>query len=55
MESSSSVPELSTQEARAYKIKGRTMKLEEWQLRIQTKNPVDFTSLEHHGCKIRGY
>jgi hypothetical protein len=64
MASSISVPESSmqevvlestTQDAPAYEIKGRTMSLEEWELRIQTENLVDFTSLEHHGCNIRSY
>jgi len=41
------VPESTTQEAPAYEIKGRTMSLEEWDLKIQTENPVDFTSLAH--------
>jgi hypothetical protein len=47
--------ESSSQEAPAYKITGRTMELEEWDLRIQTENPVDFESLKYHGCDIRGY
>jgi len=53
----SSVLEMSSsmQEAPAYEIKGRTMKLEEWDLKIQTENPVDFISLAHHGCDIRSY
>jgi len=57
MASSSLVPETSTsiQEAPAYEIKGRTMKLEEWDMKIQTENPMDFTSLAHHGCDIRNY
>jgi hypothetical protein len=65
MASSSSVPESSMQQEEipkstmqdepAYEIKGRTMSLEEWDLKIQTKNPVDFTSLEYHGCDIRSY
>jgi len=57
MASSSSVPETSTsmQEAPAYEIKGWTMSLEEWDLKIQTENPVDFISLAHHGCDIRSY
>jgi hypothetical protein len=58
MASSSSVPESSMQQEEipkstmqdelAYEIKGRTMSLEEWDLKIQTENPVDFTSLEYH-------
>jgi hypothetical protein len=57
MASSSSVPETSSsmQEAPAYEIKGRTMSLEEWELRIQTEYPVDFDSLAYHGCDIRSY
>jgi hypothetical protein len=43
------------QEAPAYEIKGRTMSLEEWELNVQVENPVDFTSLAHHGCNIRKY
>jgi len=31
------------------------MKLQERQLRIQVENPVDFTSLTHHGCNIQEY
>jgi len=31
------------------------MKLEEWDIKIQTENPVDFISLAHHGCDIRSY
>jgi len=49
------VPESTTQDASAYEIKGRTMSLKEWEMRIQTENPVDFTPLEHHGCNIRSY
>jgi len=33
-------------------IKGRTMKLEGWQLTVQVENPVDFISLAHHGCEL---
>jgi hypothetical protein len=57
MASSSSVPETSSsmQEAPAYEIKGKTMSLEEREPRIQTENPVDFTSLAYHGCDIRSY
>jgi hypothetical protein len=49
------VPESTTQNEPAYEIKGRTMSLEEWELRIQTENPVDFDSLAYHGCDIRSY
>jgi hypothetical protein len=45
-------PESSSQEAPAYEIKGRTMSVEEWDLTIQTENPVDFESLAYHGCDI---
>jgi hypothetical protein len=31
------------------------MALEEWDLNIQTENPVDFESLAFHGCDIRSY
>jgi len=55
MASSSSVLESTTQEAPAYEIKGRTMSLKELDLKIQTENLVDFTSLAHHGCDIRSY
>jgi hypothetical protein len=48
-------PESTSQEAPAYEIKGRTMELEEWDLRIPTENPVDFESLKYHGCDIKGY
>jgi hypothetical protein len=55
MTSSSSVPETAMQETPAYEIRGRTMSLEEWELKIKTENPVDFTSLVHHGCDIRSF
>jgi hypothetical protein len=58
MASSSShqdIPESTSQEAHAYEIKGRTMALEEWQLKVQIENPVDFESLAFHGCWIRSY
>jgi hypothetical protein len=48
-------PESSSQEAPAYEIKGRTMSLEEWELKIQTENLVDFESLAFHGCDIKSY
>jgi hypothetical protein len=58
-ESSSSMqvenPESTTQGKPAYEIKGRTMSLEERELKIQIKNPVDFNSLAYHGCDIRSY
>jgi len=34
----------------AYQIRGRTMRLEEWELTVQVESPVDFLSLAHHGC-----
>jgi len=43
------------QEAPAYEIKGRTMELEEWQLKVQVENPVDFVSLARHGCDLSSY
>ncbi len=43
------------QERVAYELKGETMSLKEWQLKIQTENPVDFESLAFHGCDIKGY
>jgi hypothetical protein len=57
MASSSSVPKTSSsmQEAPTYEIKGRTMSLEEWELRIQIENPMDFDFLAYHGCDIRSY
>jgi hypothetical protein len=39
----------------AYQIKGRTMKLEEWELTVQVENPVDFISFAHHGCELRNF
>ena len=54
MASSSSVSESSMQETPAYDIRGRTS-LEEWDLNVQVENPVDFTSLAHHGCDIKKY
>jgi len=39
----------------AYQIKGRTMKLEEWELTVQVENPVDFISLTHHCCELRDF
>jgi hypothetical protein len=48
-------PESTTHNEPAYEIKGRTMSLEEWDLKIQTENPVDFTSLAYHGCDIISY
>jgi len=55
MASSCSVSESTTQNKPAYEIKERTMALEEWELKIQTANPVDFESLAYHGCDIKGY
>jgi hypothetical protein len=55
MASSSSALETNMQEAPAYEIWGRTMSLEEWELNVQTENPVDFISLAYHGCDIRSY
>jgi len=66
MASSSSVPESGNQDQQlvqqqdqlkraAYVISGSTVKLQERQLRIQVENPVDFTSLTHHGCNIQEY
>lgn len=49
------VPESLVQDTPAYEIKGRTMSLEEWDLNVQTENPVDFVSLAHHGCDLRRY
>jgi len=43
------------QETPAYEIKGRTMSLEEWELTVQVKRPIDFTSLSFHGCNIQEY
>ena len=39
----------------AYQIKRRTMKLEEDDLFILVKNPVDFESLNHHGIDLSNY
>jgi len=36
-------------------IKGRSMKLEEWQLTVQVENPVDFVSLVRHDCDLSSY
>jgi len=36
-------------------IKGRSMKLEEWQLTVQVENPVDFVSLARHDCDLSSY
>jgi hypothetical protein len=43
------------QEKPAYEIRGRTMSLEEWELNVQVKNPIDFISLAHHGCELKAY
>jgi len=45
----------STQETPAYEIKGRTMALKEWDLIVQIKSSVDFTSLVYHGCNIKEF
>jgi len=57
MASSSSKQETSMQIAtgESLQIKGRTVKLEEWQLTVQVENPVDFLSLAHHVCDLRTY
>ncbi|RHN74568.1 hypothetical protein MtrunA17_Chr2g0311801 [Medicago truncatula] len=59
MTSSSSAPESSSNMQQEvvpiYEIKGRTMSLEEWDLKIQTENHVDFVSLAYHGCNISKY
>ncbi|RHN51938.1 hypothetical protein MtrunA17_Chr6g0474741 [Medicago truncatula] len=57
MATSSSIPESSNMQevVPTYEIKERTMSLEEWDLKIQTENPVDFTSLAFHGCDIRRF
>jgi len=39
----------------AYQIKGRTMKLEGWELTLQVESSVDFLSLAHHGCELRNF
>jgi hypothetical protein len=38
-----------------YDYRGRSMKLEEWDLQVQIENPVDFDSLNFHRCSIRSY
>jgi len=43
------------QERAAYELKGVTMSLKEWELKMQTENPVDFESLAYHGCDIKNY
>jgi hypothetical protein len=53
--SNQNIPESTVQEAPAYEIKGRTMKLEEWELIVQIENPVDFAFLAFHDCWIRSY
>ncbi|KEH29880.1 hypothetical protein MTR_4g053915 [Medicago truncatula] len=59
MASSSSAPGSSSnmqqQEAPAYEIKGRTMSLEECELKIQSESPVDFNSLAAHKYYIRKF
>jgi len=44
----------SNQKAPVYEIRERTMSLEEWKLVVQVENPIDFLSLAHHGCDLRG-
>jgi len=39
----------------SYQNRGRTMSLEEWELNVQVENPVDFISLDFHGCELRNY
>ena len=39
----------------SYQLKGKTMKLEEWQLKVQVENPVDFVSLARHDCDLSSY
>jgi len=41
------------QERAAYELKGVTMGVKEWKLKIQTENPVDIASLAYHGCDIQ--
>jgi len=43
------------QETPAYENKGRTMYLEEWELKVQVESPIDFTSLACHGCNIKEF
>lgn len=38
-----------------YDYRSRSMKLEEWDLKVQIENPVDFQSLAFHKCWIRSY
>jgi len=42
------------QERATYELKGVIMSFKEWELKIQTENPVDFESLAYHGCDIKG-
>jgi hypothetical protein len=39
----------------AYLMAGSTMELKKYQLVVQVENPVDFSSLLHHGCNIKGF
>jgi len=39
----------------SYQIKGKSMKLEESQLKVQVENSVDFVSLAHHNCDLSSY
>ena len=57
MAASSSNQETSMQVAtgEAYQIRGRTMRLEGWELIVQVESPVDFLSLANHGCELRNF
>jgi hypothetical protein len=54
-ETTSSMQQLQEPERAAYLMGGYTMKLKEHQLSVQVENPVDFSSLLHHGCNIKGF
>ena len=47
--------ESTAHEVPEYDYRGRSMKLEEWELQVQIENPVDFESLAFHKCWIRSY
>ena len=53
--SSSKVSESTSRMVPEFDYKGRSMKLEEWELQVQIENPVDFESLAFHECWIRSY
>jgi len=53
--SSSRVSESTARKVPEYDYRGRSMKLEEWDLQVQIENPVDFESLAFHECWIRSY